>query len=222
VQARSFIVLYCAISFYFAHKMIRLVIILAPAASIACGIAVGVPFDWAVAQLMPSTAEQELTQGSKQDGSKWNGSKRDGSTVGGGKGEAKQGKGARKRSEGEDVVEMGADGKYDLSSPSSFASSSASASASSSTGQAHGVTRRAAATSSHASSHGHSHGGVPCTSDHSSSSSSSSSRSNPLLWPLHHVAGGGDFGLGVARRLVLMLLAVAVLLAMYTTNYYQV
>jgi dolichyl-diphosphooligosaccharide--protein glycosyltransferase len=50
-NAKIFLVCFCVLSAYFAHKMIRLVLLLAPAASCAAAIACWYPIDWATYQL---------------------------------------------------------------------------------------------------------------------------------------------------------------------------
>jgi dolichyl-diphosphooligosaccharide---protein glycosyltransferase len=55
--SKYFVFLYCLLAGYFSRKMIRLVLLLAPAASIAAGIAVHLIFDWAWTILSAGFAE---------------------------------------------------------------------------------------------------------------------------------------------------------------------
>mmetsp|Transcript_42480 Transcript_42480/g.83368 ORF Transcript_42480/g.83368 Transcript_42480/m.83368 type:complete len:657 (+) Transcript_42480:38-2008(+) len=48
---KVFLISYFLICFYFSQKMVRLVLLLAPAVSVAVGVAVAVPFDWGVTKL---------------------------------------------------------------------------------------------------------------------------------------------------------------------------
>jgi len=50
--AKIFLIAYTAFAFYFSQKMVRLVLILAPASSVAAGIAYSGLFEWSVKQLM--------------------------------------------------------------------------------------------------------------------------------------------------------------------------
>lgn len=50
IEAKLFLLAYCLICFYFAGTMIRLVLLLAPAASIAAAAGIMVPLDWAMAK----------------------------------------------------------------------------------------------------------------------------------------------------------------------------
>jgi dolichyl-diphosphooligosaccharide--protein glycosyltransferase len=57
-DAKYFLLFYTAMSAYFSRKMVRLILILAPAASICAGMTAAAVFDWAVAQFLAEYVEE--------------------------------------------------------------------------------------------------------------------------------------------------------------------
>jgi dolichyl-diphosphooligosaccharide--protein glycosyltransferase len=69
-NGKIFLIAYTAIATYFSRKMVRLILLLAPAASMTTGIAVALSIEWAIRTLMSKSGdeEEETTQPeSKQD-----------------------------------------------------------------------------------------------------------------------------------------------------------
>jgi dolichyl-diphosphooligosaccharide--protein glycosyltransferase len=58
-NAKYFGVLYCIFTYYFSQKMVRLILLLAPAASMASGFAIYIMIQWAYNQLKPSEEKEK-------------------------------------------------------------------------------------------------------------------------------------------------------------------